>query len=565
MPKAKKAAIYRRVSTLHQADKDSLPMQRNDLINYAKYVLNINNYEVFTDAGYSGKNTDRPAFQDMMQRVKNGEFSHILVWKIDRISRNLLDFSSMYATCKSLRVIFVSKNEQFDTSTAMGEAMLKIILVFAELERNMTSERVSATMISRANDGHWNGGRVPFGYFFDKISKTFAIKNDEAAVIHNIYDTYEREHSVVNTTQIINESGSRSRRGYKWTPTTTNIILRNPFYVGVLRYNRQSESQSTFKLKDKSEWIIIPDHHPAIIGKKQFELCATWLKKNQRIHGVAGHSQRKNIHIFAGLIHCGYCGSLMIATLGRKFTSGYRPSMYICSEKRISKKCKNKYVNDTTVGGFVFNYVSNLLHLQESFSPIYTESDIEQLLLKGDSFAHVSAINRLALSTLRNTLLENKCGHIEYEHPSIKNHSVSSLQETTSLQVDLDKQKRALERLEELYLFSDDSMPQKDYLQKCQRFRNNIDELSKKLNESKKDSIFVTSLSDEKFIEKATALLFNKSMQNGCIDFQKLVMDTGNRILKDFINSIVSDIIVKDGLILQIDFHNGTTHKFSYK
>ncbi|WP_196602130.1 recombinase family protein [Pectinatus frisingensis] len=565
MPKAKKAAIYRRVSTLHQADKDSLPMQRNDLINYAKYVLNINNYEVFTDAGYSGKNTDRPAFQDMMQRVKNGEFSHILVWKIDRISRNLLDFSSMYATCKSLRVIFVSKNEQFDTSTAMGEAMLKIILVFAELERNMTSERVSATMISRANDGHWNGGRVPFGYFFDKISKTFAIKNDEAAVIHNIYDTYEREHSVVNTTQIINESGSRSRRGYKWTPTTTNIILRNPFYVGVLRYNRQSESQSTFKLKDKSEWIIIPDHHPAIIGKKQFELCATWLKKNQRIHGVAGHSQRKNIHIFAGLIHCGYCGSLMIATLGRKFTSGYRPSMYICSEKRISKKCKNKYVNDTTVGGFVFNYVSNLLHLQESFSPIYTESDIEQLLLKGDSFAHVSAINRLTLSTLRNTLLENKCGHIEYEHPSIKNHSVSSLQETTSLQVDLDKQKRALERLEELYLFSDDSMPQKDYLQKCQRFRNNIDELSKKLNESKKDSIFVTSLSDEKFIEKAIALLFNKSMQNGCIDFQKLVMDTGNRILKDFINSIVSDIIVKDGLILQIDFHNGTTHKFSYK
>ncbi|WP_196600065.1 recombinase family protein [Pectinatus frisingensis] len=565
MPKAKKAAIYRRVSTLHQADKDSLPMQRNDMINYAKYVLNINNYEVFTDAGYSGKNTDRPAFQDMMQRVKNGEFSHILVWKIDRISRNLLDFSSMYATCKSLGVIFISKNEQFDTSTAMGEAMLKIILVFAELERNMTSERVSATMISRANDGHWNGGRVPFGYFFDKISKTFAIKNDEAAVIHNIYDTYEREHSVVNTTQIINESGSRSRRGYKWTPTTTNIILRNPFYVGVLRYNRQSESQSTFKLKDKSEWIIIPDHHPAIIEKEQFELCATWLKKNQRIHGVAGHSQRKNIHIFAGLIHCGYCGSLMIATLGRKFTSGYRPSMYICSEKRISKKCKNKYVNDTTVGGFVFNYVSNLLHLQESFSPIYTENDIEQLLLKGDSFAHVSEINRLALSTLRNTLLENKCGHIEYEHPSIKNHSVSSLQETTSLQVDLDKQKRALERLEELYLFSDDSMPQKDYLQKCQRFRNSIDELSKKLNESKKDSIFVTSLSDEKFIEKATALLFNKSMQNGCIDFQKLVMDTGNRILKDFINSIVSDIIVKDGLILQIDFHNGTTHKFSYK
>ena len=142
MPRAQKAAIYCRVSTLHQVDKDSLPMQRQDMINYAKYVLGIEEYEVFEDAGYSGKNTDRPAFQAMMERIESGEFSHVLVWKIDRISRNLLDFATMYARCKKLGVTFVSKNEQFDTSTAMGEAMLKIILVFAELERNMTSERV---------------------------------------------------------------------------------------------------------------------------------------------------------------------------------------------------------------------------------------------------------------------------------------------------------------------------------------------------------------------------------------------------------------------------------------
>lgn len=84
----------------------------------------------------------------MMQKIRAGSFSHLLVWKIDRISRNLLDFAEMYEELQSLRVTFVSKNEQFDTSNAMGEAMLKIILVFAELERNMTSERVTATMIS---------------------------------------------------------------------------------------------------------------------------------------------------------------------------------------------------------------------------------------------------------------------------------------------------------------------------------------------------------------------------------------------------------------------------------
>lgn len=114
----------------------------------------------------------------MMSQVRQGLFTHILVWKIDRISRNLLDFANMYAELKELGVTFVSKNEQFDTSTAIGEAMLKIILVFAELERNMTSERVTATMINRANNGIWNGGRVPFGYTYDKESQTFSF--DEA-------------------------------------------------------------------------------------------------------------------------------------------------------------------------------------------------------------------------------------------------------------------------------------------------------------------------------------------------------------------------------------------------
>ena len=154
-----KVAIYIRVSTQYQVDRASLPVQREELIAYCKYVLGIDNFEVFEDPGYSAKNTDRPDYQRMINRVRTGEFSHILVWKIDRISRNLLDFAAMYAELKKLGVTFVSKNEQFDTSSAMGEAMLKIILVFAELERNMTSERVSAIMLSRANGGVWNGGK----------------------------------------------------------------------------------------------------------------------------------------------------------------------------------------------------------------------------------------------------------------------------------------------------------------------------------------------------------------------------------------------------------------------
>ena len=120
----RKAAIYLRVSTVYQIDKDSLPMMRQELTAYCELVLGIKDYVIFEDAGYSGKNTDRPAYQKMMKQIREGAFTHLVVWKIDRISRNLLDFTNMYSELKELGVTFISKNEQFDTSTAIGEAML---------------------------------------------------------------------------------------------------------------------------------------------------------------------------------------------------------------------------------------------------------------------------------------------------------------------------------------------------------------------------------------------------------------------------------------------------------
>ena len=186
----KKVAIYIRVSTHHQVDKDSLPLQRKDLINYSEFILNTKDYEIFEDAGYSGKNTDRPKYQEMMSRIRKGEFSHLLVWKIDRISRNLLDFCDMYEELKKCNCIFVSKNEQFDTSSAMGEAMLKIILVFAELERKLTGERVTAIMMDRASKGLWNGAPVPLGYKWDNKIKFPIPDEEESKTILYIYQKY---------------------------------------------------------------------------------------------------------------------------------------------------------------------------------------------------------------------------------------------------------------------------------------------------------------------------------------------------------------------------------------
>ena len=225
-----KAALYVRVSTQHQKDKDSLPFQKKELKNYAKYVLGIEKFEIFEDAGYSGKNTDRPKFQEMMSRIRKDEFSHLLVWKIDRISRNLKDFTEMYEELKRNGIIFISKNEQFDTSTAMGEAMLKIILVFAELERKLTAERVFSIMLSRAEKGLWNGARVPLGYDFDENLKFPTINEAEAAVVRFIYNSYEDTKSTNDVKHLLEENCIFTKNQKSWTTKTIADILRNPFY-----------------------------------------------------------------------------------------------------------------------------------------------------------------------------------------------------------------------------------------------------------------------------------------------------------------------------------------------
>lgn len=303
--KKTRVAIYVRVSTTYQIDKDSLPMQKQDLIAYAKLMLGTDDCVIFEDAGYSGKNTYKPGFQNMMSQIRAGLFTHLLVWKIDRISRNLLDFATMYSELKELGVTFISKNEQFDTSSAMGEAMLKIILVFAELERNITSERVTATMISRASNGLWNGGRVPYGYDYDSDSQKFSFNDAEYNIAKMIHDLYEEMRSLVRLARYLNEKGYRTRAGNLWSAVSVQKILRNVFYCGDYRYNVLKEGNRQ-KVKDESEWVTISDHHPAIVSREQKERVIGILEKNSKFckQNNLYKKQKKYSHIFLSHILC---------------------------------------------------------------------------------------------------------------------------------------------------------------------------------------------------------------------------------------------------------------------
>ena len=406
MEQSNKAAIYVRVSTLYQVDKDSLPLQKEELIAYSKFVLNISDYEIFEDAGYSGKNVERPGFQRMMSRVRTGEFSHILVWKIDRISRNLLDFASLYSELKGLGVTFVSKNEQFDTSSAMGEAMLKIILVFAELERQLTSERVSAVMLSRAEKGLWNGGVAPFGYIYDKEAKEIVINELEAEVVRTIFDLCESGISVASVAQKVNALGYKTRSGGTWSRSSIHKVLSNPFYIGTYRYNYLKDNRGTpypNKIKPKEEWVIIEDHHPAIITHEQFAKCES-VRQSFFSENFSKTYKRKHTHIFAGVLRCGLCGSQMIAAADKERKDGYRPSMYLCSKNRRSNDCENRYVNDLTVGPFVMNYIINIFKAKNNFGKSTTLDALEKKLLRGPVFSNVASIDKEGLELMHELL-----------------------------------------------------------------------------------------------------------------------------------------------------------------
>lgn len=568
-----KCALYVRVSTHWQIDKDSLPVQREDLINYAKYALNIDKYEIFEDAGYSAKNTDRPAFQQMMARLRTGEFSHLVVWKIDRISRNLLDFAEMYAEIKKLGITFVSKNEQFDTSNAMGEAMLKIILVFAELERNMTSERVTAVMLARASNGQWNGGKVPYGYDYDKETGTFSINEAEASVINMIYDTYERVQSLLAVARTLNEKGILPRSGTPWNPTTISTMLKNPFYTGAYRYNYHDESKSGGNtsnkfLKPKDDWILVQDHHPAIIPAERQERVCAILEDNRRSNKRSSKTYvRKNTHIFAGVLYCGYCGSQMQSTVDRERADGYRPSIYACSRKRRFDDCENKYISDVVVAPFVLNYIANVIKAQNNFGKSTPIETFERKLLRGTMFSEVEHIEQVGLQEMYDML---RSGVSDAVYTSRTLSDIADAQELADerdlLVAERRKKERALARLKSLYLYNDEAISESDYLIERKNLSDSIDTIDKRLEEIEKHSSRQFTLTDDEFMAKASMFIMTHQLQDKrFIDFEKLIRKVDPVIVKEFINSVTQKIVIKQGRITSIRFKNGLEHKFLYK
>ena len=556
----KSVAIYVRVSTGKQADRDSLPFQIQECSAYVKHILKLDNVEIFKDAGRSGKNTARPEYQRMMEKVRSGQISHVVVYKIDRISRNLVDFSLMYDNFKDHKVAFISLNEQFDTSSAIGEAVLKIILVFAELERKLTSERVRDIMMNRALEGKWNGARVPYGWDWDVENEKPVHSKTEATAARLMYEMYDECHSTCKIRDYNNAHDIATKRGGEWTSKTVADFLRNPMNRGDYRYNYRKSARG--KKNDPSEVIYLKDVFPPLVDPELFDRVNKQMDKNAADRGCNGRQvQKAYSHVFGGILVCGLCGAFYHADKDHMRDDGFRPSKYRCGAHNRKIHCKAKGSSDVKLGPFIFNYIANMVKASKSKRLLHSSDDLEQMLLTGTEFKDIAGIGADGLNDTYDAI---KHGFTSVSYTTPQYRTVSDDADVEQLKQKRDKTIRALERLKKLFLYDDDGITEKEYLSSKKELEIELAGIESDIDTAQSDEL-ASKYDDMNFIATASGFLISHSIQSGHVDYRSLAVAVDDKVLKDFVNSVISRIVILNGRVSSIEFKNGLVHEFLYR
>jgi len=219
--------------------ENQIEMCRNYILSHIPEARSENIY-IFEDEGFSGKNTKRPQFQKMMQEVNKNKFKYVVCYKLDRISRSVIDFSNLIHELDSKGVRFISIKEQFDTSTPMGRAMMYITAVFAQMERETIAERVRDNLMLLARTGRWLGGPTPIGFTAEKTkevlidgktkSASYLKENDDIKTVKLIFEKFSEFGSLNSTVNYLRDNSIKTVNDKDFTRTTTRKILRNPVY-----------------------------------------------------------------------------------------------------------------------------------------------------------------------------------------------------------------------------------------------------------------------------------------------------------------------------------------------
>ena len=376
-------AIYARQS-VDRIDSISVESQ----IEFCKKEVTGESYKVYTDKGYSGKNIDRPAFQELLRDIEAGKVNRVIVYRLDRISRSVLDFANLIEVFQKNRVDFVSTMEKFDTSTPIGKAMLMIVMIFAQLERETIQQRVIDAYSSRSKRGFYMGGRVPFGFELAQTTidgirtKMYKPIEEEAEVIRLIFSMYAKpQTSFGDVMRYLEEHGIRKRDGKLFNRSRLRDVVINPAYVkadyqlyeffkaqgtnivntpsdfiginGAYLYSGDNIKQKTISLVGHT-LVLAP--HEGLVDSATWIKCRSKCLNNQ---SVARPIKAKATWL-AGKIKCAKCGYALTAKIYKcKTKSDNR--YYLCTNKYHSGGCNFGSLDADVVDDIVFKEMQKKL------------------------------------------------------------------------------------------------------------------------------------------------------------------------------------------------------------
>src|SRR3990167_4912411 len=207
-----RCAIYTRKSTTEGLDQDftSLDNQRESAESYIQSQKSqgwIAIPDKYDDGGFTGANIDRPALQTLTDDIKAGKVDCVVVYKVDRLSRSLIDFVRLLQFFEENKITFVSVTQHFDTNTSMGRLTLNILLSFAQFEREIISERTKDKMGAARRRGKWTGGRPALGYDLDRQNRCLIVNPKEAELVREIFLLYLKEKSLFKVAELLNQKG----------------------------------------------------------------------------------------------------------------------------------------------------------------------------------------------------------------------------------------------------------------------------------------------------------------------------------------------------------------------
>ena len=347
------------------------------------------NFLVYEDEGFSGKNTDRPQFKKLINDAKLKRFSCLICYRLDRIARNVADFSSTYRILEDNNIDFISITEQFDTNSVMGRAMINISATFAQMERETIAERIKDNMLELSKTGRWLGGTPPLGFKSVQIDydsagqkkKMFKLEivPDEIEIVKLIYKLYPQYKSTVPIARHLVSNNIKGKNGGDFSRNTVLQILNNPVYccsdknaiqyfeskgsiinciedntLGLMVYNKRKGGK---KENPIDEWIIATGKHPGVVPSSEWIECQNILDEIRK--KSSPRQATGNKFLLSGMLKCKICGSSMCSW--SRNSRGHYYRSYRCELKnRAANRCTCKAINADELEEFVIDMLKNL-------------------------------------------------------------------------------------------------------------------------------------------------------------------------------------------------------------